>query len=138
MNQQLTVLDFVRILKQSALWRSGGAAAIRVIRAAMTRAHEECRLWEPAHGTSEVCAIDCKYLELLPLHAPNPAGNVCRFAIPRVHHGIAIAGEPSLAFGKVIEHAERDPGLRVGLAFTQHWCKQKSHNRNSERGSGQA
>src|SRR5262249_20225274 len=118
MDQQLTVLYLVRILEQSPLWRSGSAAAIGVIRAAVTGAHEKRRLWEPAHRASEVCAIDGKPLDLPAPPPPNPARDVCRLAIPGVHHRIAIGREPRFAFGKVIEPAERDPGLRVGLAFT--------------------
>src|ERR1700752_5051663 len=82
---------------------------ILVVGAAVARTHEEIRLREPAHGASEVRAIDGKDLEILTVNVPYPAGNIGRLSVPRSGGRVAERGEARLAGGKLIESAEREP-----------------------------
>jgi len=42
----------------------------------VTRTHKEMRFLEPAHGNTEMGAIDGKDLKRFAFHPPHPAGNV--------------------------------------------------------------
>ena len=81
-NHQLAVLDFVGILKQAARRRSGGARAVLVIHAAVTGAHEQSRLREPAHRASQVSAVDGEDLKLLARAGGAPSRECCRSRRP--------------------------------------------------------
>src|SRR5215471_16325572 len=117
MNQQLASLNFVGILEQAPLRRPGGAGAILVIGATMTRTHEQIRLREPADGTSQVRAINGKHLKFLPINIAYPAGDVRRFSVPGIHHWVAIGGQTGLASRKLIQPAKRQPGVISWLAL---------------------
>src|SRR5579871_3665503 len=81
LNLQDTVFEFVRILEQSALGRTCGALAVAIIGAAVTWAEEKIRLREPAHGASEMGAVDREYLELVAFDVPHPARCIGGFAV---------------------------------------------------------
>src|ERR1700693_6619320 len=77
----------------------------------MARAHEQTRLREPTDRTSEVCTIDCEHLKTLSVHVANPAGNIGSITIPRIHHGVSIRRQARFSGRKLIEIAERNPGV---------------------------
>jgi hypothetical protein len=92
--------------------------AIGIVNAAVARTHEEVGLREPSHRTSQVCAIDGKNLEGLPVQISNPARNICRLSIPRIGDGIPKCSEPGLAYGKLFQSAKREPPLITRLPAT--------------------
>src|SRR5262249_8225928 len=106
-HHQLPVLDLVLVLVERARRRSGGVVAVCVEHAAVTRAHEETGALEPAHGTSEVRAVDREDLELVARDAPHPARDVRGVTVPRAGEWIAVAGEPGLVLGEVRRGAQR-------------------------------
>src|SRR6516225_9597854 len=89
-HQQLPVLDLVLVPKERARRRSGGVIAVGVVHAAVTRAHEEAGALEPAHGTSEVRAVDRKDLELVARDVPHPARDVRGVAVPGTGERISV------------------------------------------------
>src|SRR5438132_8677512 len=103
--------DLVGIFEQATLRRSGGARAVRIVGATVTRAHEQVRLREPTDGAPEVRAVDREDLELLACEMTHPARDRRGLAVPRVHHGVPIGGEARLAFRELAESAEREPRL---------------------------
>src|SRR5262249_29949429 len=73
------VLNLDRVFEQSSFRRPRCARAVTVVRPAVAGAHEETRLWKPANRTTQMSAVHCKDLELVPFDAPHPAGGVrCR------------------------------------------------------------
>src|ERR1700680_4704143 len=99
----------------------------------MARTHEEVRLREPANRASKVRAVDGKHLELLIINIPHPACDVSGFAIPSIDDGILVCGEPSLASGKLLQSAEREPGLVSKLLFATHGRKEVAHDRHGQK-----
>jgi hypothetical protein len=81
----------------------------------MARTHKEVRLRKPPNGTPKVSAINGKDLKLLTVHISNPAGDVCRFSVPGIHHWISIRGQPGLTSRKLFQSAERQPRLIARL-----------------------
>src|SRR5579863_1136401 len=65
-------------------------------------------------------AVDRKDLKGLAVHVAYPAGNVCGCSVPGVYHRISIGSKSSLARGKLVELAEREPGLKALLALLRH------------------
>src|SRR5262249_23667002 len=102
---QLIALDPVRIRKQSALRRSGSARAIRIIGAAVARAHEKTGLGEPADRAPEVSAVDGKDLKCLARYVANPTGNVGSLAVPGTNKRIAERCQARLAFRELPDRA---------------------------------
>jgi hypothetical protein len=84
---------------------------IRIVNAAVAWTHEEVGLREPPHRTSQVCAIDSKDLETLPVQVSNPARNICRLAIPGIGNGITKCSEPGLVYWKLFQSAKTEPRL---------------------------
>ena len=82
LDEQFSILNFVVVLEQSALRRSGGARAVLVIGAAVAGTHEEVRLREPANRTSQVRAVDGEDLESLVVNISDPACDVARSLRP--------------------------------------------------------
>src|ERR1700760_2893149 len=109
MDQQAVFLNFVGILEQSSLRRTRSAGSILVISAAMTRAHEQIRLLEPADRATEVRTINGKHLELLPVNIAHPARDVCGLSIPGIHHRVAVRGQAGLAGRKLIQWPKSEP-----------------------------
>src|SRR5262249_39631261 len=64
---QLTGAHAPGAVEQAARRRPRGVLAVGVVDTAVTRAHEQARLREPGHGTSQVGAIDGKDQEAIPL-----------------------------------------------------------------------
>src|SRR5580704_17048243 len=136
-NEQFSAIDFVVVFEQPTFWRAGRACAILVIGSSMARAHEQIRLWEPTDRTSEVCTIDCEYLETRPIHVANPAGDIGSVTIPRIHYWISIRRQARFSGRKLIEIAERNPGIVAVLSpatnrrekVTHDWhCKYHGNN----------
>src|SRR5262249_18885673 len=104
------VLNLVRIFKKTTFRWSGSTGAISVIGSAMTRTHEEAGLRKPADRAAQMRAVDCKDLELLSRHAPDPAGRVRRLAIGRHDVGILKRRQARFAFREFADFAKRHPG----------------------------
>ncbi|SRR5579875_197021 len=71
---QLPILGFVIVLEETTRRRTRRTRAIFVIHASMTRTKKQAGLLEPTNGTTQVRAVDCKYLELRALNVANQAG----------------------------------------------------------------
>src|SRR5262249_1226636 len=108
---ELALADLVLVLEEPARRRSRGARAVLVVDAAMTGAHEELGLREPAHGTAEVRAVDGEDLEALPVDAPHPACDFGGGAVPLDAKRVLVLGEPCLSHGEAVHSAQLDPGL---------------------------
>src|SRR5262249_5906596 len=110
---QPAVADAILVLEQTTRRRPGSARAVLVIRAAVTRAHEEARLREPAHRTSEVRAIHGEHLKSFTVDAPHPAGDLGGRAVPGDADGILIGGQSRLAGRESVYWPQRDPRLSI-------------------------
>ena len=130
-DHELAVDDGVLILEQTALRRAGCARAIFVVGAAVAGAHEEVRLWEPAHRTAKVRAVDGEDLKLIALHMANPARDVGGHAVVRSDDGIAVVDETRLTFGEVADGAKRYPRLELLIALKSR-AEQVAKNRDGE------
>src|SRR6266571_1199052 len=106
----LAGFQFVVVFEKTARWWTRGAAAIGIICAAVTRAHEQSRLRIPPHRTAKMGAVNRKDLQLVGRNPPHPARNVAGIAIPRAHERVAVGCEPGLAFGELRERPKRYPG----------------------------
>ena len=62
----LVVVDADRVARERVGRRAGGDAAVLVVDAAVAGAHEEARLWHPAHRAAEVGAVHGEGDELGP------------------------------------------------------------------------
>src|SRR5262252_8438704 len=107
---ELALADLVLVLEEPARRRSRGTRAVLVVDAAVTGAHEELGLREPAHGTAEMRAVDGEDLEALRVDAPDPARDLGRGAVPRHAKWIFVLGEPGLSDGEGIHASQLDPG----------------------------
>ena len=128
------VRDLVLVLEEAALGRAGGAGTVGVVGAAVAGAQEEFGLREPADGAAEVSAVDGEDLEGVAGDAADPAGNVAGLAVPCGRDGIAVVDEPRLAFGKVGEWAEVDPGV-IGGGLLQCRAEEVADDRHGENGA---
>src|SRR5262245_34608504 len=108
---ELAVADLVLVLEQPPRRRAGSARAVLVVDAAMTRAHEQPRLREPANRAAEVRAVDREDLELVAALSPHPARDLRGGAVPRYPEGVLVDGQPRLPLGEAGRRAEADPGL---------------------------
>src|SRR5262249_58353503 len=105
------VLNFVRIFEKPAFRRTGCTRAVAVISSAMTRAHEQTGLREPAHRTAQMRTVDCKNLELISFNPPHPACRVHRLAIGRHYVGIPERSQAALACRKIVKTPEGAPRM---------------------------
>src|ERR1700684_1064804 len=96
----------------------------------MAGAHEQTRLREPTDRTSEVCTIDCEYLKTRPLHVATQAGNIGSITIPRIHDRVSIRRQARLSGRKLIEIAERNPGVIAVLAAASDRREKVTHDRH--------
>src|SRR5580700_2166127 len=131
-NEKLSVLDLVVVLKQAPLRRAGSPGAVLVINAAVTGAHEQAGLRKPSNRTSQMRAINRKYLELLPVHVSYPARDICRVSIPGIDYGIPVNGKPGLARRKLSQLAERKPRIVMAFSRASHRRHKEAHDRHGE------
>ena len=110
------LLNLVFIFVEPARRRAGSASAIFIIHAAVAGTHKQRGLFEPAHRTAEMRAIDREDLKLLPREPPHPTRDIRCRAIPGSGVGIAIGRQPGLIFGKIFQRTEHDPRLRRYIA----------------------
>src|SRR5215470_10882731 len=108
---ELALADLVLVLEEPARRRPRGARAVLVVDAAVTGAHEELGLREPAHGAAQMRAVDGEDLEALPVDAPHPARDLGRVAVPLHAERVLVMGEPGLSHGEAVHPAQLDPGL---------------------------
>src|SRR5215467_2683843 len=108
---ELTLADLVLVLEEPARRRSGGARAVLVVDAAVTGAHEELGLREPAHGTAKVGTVDREDLEALAVDAPHPARDLGGVAVPLHAERVLVMGEAGLSDREAVHPAQLDPGL---------------------------
>src|SRR5204862_7694712 len=73
---EITILYFVRVLKESARRRSGRARTVLVVDSAVAGAHKQSRFLEPPHRAAKVRAVDREDLKLVCLRMPHPARNI--------------------------------------------------------------
>src|SRR4030095_13791233 len=95
---------------------SASVRAIVIICSAMARTHKQMRLFEPAHRTSEMRAIDRENLKFFPGEPPHPTRDVRRRAIPGSGVWIAIGCQSRLIFRKIFQSSEHNPRLRRDIA----------------------
>src|ERR1700692_762086 len=138
MNQQLSLLHHVAILKQTALRRSRGARSVGIVGAPMTWAHEETGLREPANRASQMRAIDREDLELIAVDATHPAGDFRGLAIRWISVGASIGREPRLAFRELAEGSKREPRVASCPPAVHHRKEKVAHDRYSQNGAGHA
>src|SRR5271155_3045166 len=75
-----------------------------------------------------MCAVNCKYLELITRYAPHPACGVYGLSVCRHHEWIAKSSHPRLAFRKVGDVAQAHP-RQIPLPLTTIYRgKKKAHN----------
>src|SRR3984957_17907981 len=110
-NEQFSAVDFVVVFEQTTFGRAGRARTILVIGSSVARAHEQIRWREPTDWTSEVCTIDCEYLETRSIHVANPAGDVGGITIPRIHYRVSIRRQARFSRRKLLEIAKRNPSI---------------------------
>ena len=136
-----SLLNLVFVFVEPARRRAGSVRAIVIIHAAVAGTHKQRGLFEPAHRTSEMRAIDREDLKFLAREPPHPTGNVRRRAIPGSSVWIAIGRQPGLIFRKILQRAEHDPRLRryiaakAGEDIPDHWNGQQGRGDNIERGA---
>src|ERR1700693_6085550 len=95
----------------------------------MTRTHEQAGLGKPADRATQMCAVDCEYLELIACYAPHPACGVYGLAVGGHLEWIAKSSHSGLAFRKVGDVAQLYP-RQVPLPLTASYRgKKKAHNR---------
>ena len=126
-DEKSSIFNFVAVLEQAALGRSRGARTVLVIGSAVTETHKETRLWKPSNRASQVRAVDGKDLEDLIIHPTNPARDVTGLTIPVIDQRISIRSKSSLPTGKLLQPAEREPGVITWLSFASHRRQQVSH-----------
>src|SRR5437660_12808170 len=131
-DEEISRFDLVGIFEQATIRRSGGARAVRVVGATVTRAHEQVRLREPTDGAPEVRAVDREDLELLAREMTHPARDRRGLAVPRVHHGVPIGGETRLALRERDERAEREPRLVSRPALARDGREDVAHDRYAQ------
>jgi hypothetical protein len=76
-----------------------------------------------------VGAVDGEDLEIRCVDPANPAGCVCRFAIPGLIEGVPKGREPRFTGRKLVNGSESDPGVVCALALYR--AKQITDNRSS-------
>src|ERR1700688_884188 len=138
MNQQISLLQCVAILKQTALRRSRGARSVGIVGTPMTWAHEETGLREPANRASQMRAIDREDLELIAVDAAHPAGDFRGLAIRWIGVGASISREPCLAFRELDEGAKRDTRFAPRALAVHHRREKVAHDRYSQNADGHA
>src|SRR6516165_713782 len=99
----------------------------------MARAHEQVGLRKPAHGTSEMRAIDGEDLEILPVQVSHPARNIGCLAIPGIYMGIPVGSQPGLANRELIQFSETKPRLIASFlaaTYGRHEVPHDGHGQN--------
>src|SRR5262249_37423243 len=117
LNQKLAAFDFEIVLEKSARRRTRSARAIGIIRATVTRAHQQARLGKPTHRTAKVRAVDGKNLKLVRRNPAEPTRNVAGVAIPRANKRISKSRQPSFTFREFRHRTDRYPGHFVSNHF---------------------
>src|SRR5262245_17412069 len=125
--------NLVVVFEEATRWRPGGTRAIFVVHAAVTWAHEETRLCEPAHGAAEMRAVDREDLEPVTLDVAHPARGVGRGSVTLHAHGVPINGQARLAFGEILDGRHLDPRLPAGAAHRRR--DEPDHRNSHERGA---
>src|SRR5207249_5461065 len=87
-DEEISRFDLVGIFEQATIRRSGGARAVRVVGATVTRAHEQVRLREPTDGAPQVRAVAREDPELRATAMTPPPRDRRGLAVPRAHHGV--------------------------------------------------
>src|SRR5262249_10834975 len=123
------VLDLIGIAEQPPRGRAGGESTVSVVSAAVTRAHEELGLREPADRAAQMRAIDREHLEILTLQVPHPTGNVGGLAVPRAHERVMKGGQPRLPLGKLAERSQRNPATVSPATLAAHGRKEVADDR---------
>jgi hypothetical protein len=89
-------------------------------------------------------AIDCEYLKTLPVHVANPASDIGGIPIPGIHYRVSIGRQARFPGRKLIEIAERNPGIIAVLpAATDrrekvtHYRHRKNHGDNAVKENSQ-
>src|SRR4029077_14250209 len=132
-DEEISRFDLVAILEQTTLRRSGGARAVRVVGATVTRAHEQVRLREPPDGAPEVRTVDREDLELLAREMTHPARDRRGLAVPRIHHGVPIGGEARLALRELVESAEGELRRVSRRALAREGREEVARDRHAQR-----
>src|SRR5260370_22528209 len=113
-------------MEQSARRRPGSVLAVFVINASMARTHEQARLREPRHRTTQMGTIDGKDQEpvfVIRAHAQvaDKDGVVGRYAVPALAQGIVEGLKPGLVpeLPELADGPQVDPANRVLARGTQ-------------------
>jgi hypothetical protein len=88
---------------------------VGIVDPAVARTHEEVRLREPSHRTTEMRTINREDLEGRSVQVPYPARNIGCLAIPWIDVWIPIYRQPGLALWKLLQRAHRKPILIARL-----------------------
>src|SRR5689334_12386752 len=102
----MTRVDRVAVFEETALRRSRRPRSVRVVRAAVTRTHEQPRLREPANRAAQVRAVDGEDLKGVAGDVAYPARDGGGLAVPRIHDRVSIGRETRLAEGELLDRAE--------------------------------
>ena len=130
---ELPFFNFVRVFVKATFGRTRCASAVFVVDATVAGAHEKARLREPTNGAAEMHAIDGKDLKGAIVDAADPAVAVGGLAVPGLNVGIAESPKTRLAGGKLIERAERQPGLVAEFAGARDGGENVAKDGNGEK-----
>src|SRR5262245_8061152 len=106
LNHKLIVLDVVVVFVKASRRRARRVRSVLVKGSAMTRAHEQVRLLEPANRAAEMRAVNGEDLKLLPLDSPHPARDISGHPIPWPRVRIAVGRKPRLTHREAFQRAE--------------------------------
>src|SRR5215467_15115243 len=76
---------------------------------AVAGTHEELGLREPAHGATQMCAVDGEDLEALRVDTAHPARDLGRVTVPLHAERVLVLGEAGLSHGEAVHSAQLDP-----------------------------
>src|SRR5262249_56270885 len=101
--------NLVAVLEKTPRRRTRGAAAIGVVCAAVTWAHEQSRLRIPPDRAAKMRAIDGEDLQFVGRDPPHPTRDVPGVAVPGAHKGGTISRQPGFAFRELRHSPWRYP-----------------------------
>lgn len=107
-------------------WRSSSDRTVFIVNAAMTGAHEQSRVLNPANRATQVSAVDGKGDEFRFAGASDPGTGFGRHTRPDDRRGVFILYEHESTNFEVFKLTDRSPLL---FGFAENWCQNEADSR---------